>query len=207
MLLITLLKAVGIEATEVLVQTRYTGAALAAPSQEGGDPAVRSRHRVPPRQRTARRGSGSTRRARRAGSGRCPSMDARAVALYVTQGAAEDRRDAGELARRARRRRHVDNPAHRDRRGRSRRQPSGTSAITRSCCAGTSARPMLARSGSSRTSLAGWFPTVEVGKDVDVQDRSPAGRGYASRYRAHSDGLARREGRRAGGAASRPRPR
>jgi hypothetical protein len=40
--------------------------------------------------------------------------------------------------------------------------------------------------------LAGWFPTVEVGKDVEFSGDLPQGAARV-RYRAHSDGLARKE--------------
>jgi hypothetical protein len=40
--------------------------------------------------------------------------------------------------------------------------------------------------------LAGWFPTVEVGKDVEFTSNLPLGAARV-RYRAHSEGLARRE--------------
>jgi hypothetical protein len=41
--------------------------------------------------------------------------------------------------------------------------------------------------------VGGWFPTVEVGKEVDFDGNLPSGAARVH-YRAHSDGLARKEG-------------
>ena len=69
LLLITLLKAVGIDAQEVMVQTRLTGQPSVLRARGAADPALRSRHRVLARARAA--GHTSTRRALSRGSGRC----------------------------------------------------------------------------------------------------------------------------------------
>ena len=65
-LLITLLRSVGIEAQEVMVQTRMTGQPSVLLVEERGGADVRSRHRVPAR--PGRRARTSTRRARSRGS-------------------------------------------------------------------------------------------------------------------------------------------
>src|SRR5262249_6222145 len=124
--------------------------------------------------------------------GPVPSMDARAVALYVSQGepitvktpsASPDDHGvdgtwtirlapsgAGELDANER---HVGDHAF----------------VLRTSLAEKDARPQWVE----QNLLSGWFPTVEVGKQVDFADDLPKGAARV-RYRAHSDGLARREG-------------
>ena len=157
-LLITLLKAVGIEATEVLVQTRYTGAALAAhvDRRRPSRCSITASPTCPGR--AARPGSGSTPRARRAASGPLPSMDARALALYVSRGPADDGR--------RRLRRHPTSTASTGP-GRSSSPPSGAGDLDATerhigdhafVLRTNLARKTRARSGSSRTSWRAGFP-------------------------------------------------
>jgi hypothetical protein len=123
--------------------------------------------------------------------GPLPSMDARAVALYVSQGppiaiktpsASPDEHGvdgtwkiqlaasgAGDLDATER---HVGDHAF----------------VLRSSLGEKDARSQWVE----QNLLAGWFPTVEVGKDVEFTSNLPQG-AARMRYRAHSDGLARRE--------------
>ena len=175
----------------MLVQTRYTGQPSLLCRREGGDPAVRSRHRLSP---------GHERRAGHVARRHEPAEPARPAAL--------DGRARGRALRRRRRaRRSIKTPTARPTStastapGRSSSprparaistQPSATPAITRSCCACNlgekDARPQWVEQNLS----AGWFPDGEVGKDVEFTTNLPQGAARV-RYRAHSDGLARRE--------------
>ncbi len=104
LLLITLLKAVGIEAQEVMVQTRHDQPAIHRACAGRGDPALRPRHRVPARTRRRH----LPRRDEPPVAPRPLAVDgcARGRAAHGRSG--RDRSAAVELARRPRRRRDVD---------------------------------------------------------------------------------------------------
>jgi len=189
-LLITLLKAVGIEATEVLVQTRYTAQPSLLLSPKAAIPLFdHGIAYLPGAGGAAGQWLDATSPQSRLGP--LPSMDARAVALYVSQGppvaiktpsASPDEHGvdgtwkiqltatgAGDLDATER---HVGDHAF----------------VLRSSLGEKDARAQWVE----QNLLAGWFPTVEVGKDVEFTGNLPQGAARV-RYRAHSDGLARRE--------------
>ena len=174
MLLITLLKAVGIEAQEVMVQTRAHR---------------RSRRSCSPRTRRSRSSitASPSSRARTAGQyldatspqsrlGPLPSMDARAVALRIGR-ARRDRPPPAEHPRR---------PRGERRPGRSRSRPTARAiSSARSTHVGDGAfwlriepdAGRRARSTTSRTtSSAPWFPTV-VGRQEGRLQGGPRARG------------------------------
>ncbi|HEX9294546.1 MAG TPA: transglutaminase domain-containing protein [Polyangiaceae bacterium] len=189
-LLITLLKAVGIEATEVLVQTRYTGQPSMLLSQRAALPLFDHGIAYLP---GPGGGPGQWLDATSPQSrlGPLPSMDARALALYVSQGppvmvktpsGSPDEHGvdgtwkiqlsasgAGDLDATER---HIGDHAF----------------ILRSSLGEKDARAQWVE----QNLLAGWFPTVEVGKDVEFAGNLAQGAARVH-YRAHSDGLARRE--------------
>jgi hypothetical protein len=189
-LLITLLKAVGIDATEVLVQTRYTGQPSLLLSQKAAIPLFdHGIAYLPGVGGAPGRWLDATSPQSRIGP--LPSMDARALALYVSQGppamvktpsASPDEHGvdgtwkiqlsasgAGDLDANER---HMGDHAF----------------VLRSSLGEKDARPQWVE----QNLLAGWFPTVEVGKDVEFTTNLPQGAARV-RYRAHSAGLARRE--------------
>lgn len=191
LLLITLLKAIGIDATEVLVQTRYTGSPSLLRSEKvaiprfdhgiaylpgvGGKPGIWL-DATSPQSRL----------------GPLPSMDARAVALFVDEGPAKivdtpssspdehgvdatwkirvDATGAGELGAEER---HTGDAAFELRINLE--QPDARAQWL---------EQMLA---------SGWFPTVQITGDVDFKADLPNG-AATLRYTARSEGLARREG-------------
>ena len=172
LLLITLLKAVGIDAQEVMVQTRLTGQPSVLRAQGRGDSALRSRHRVPARARTAGTYLDATSPQSRLGP--LPSMDARAVALRM-DGPGGDRASS----RRAR-----PTTTASTRRGRSRCMPDGGADLDgEERATGDDAfwmRTYLTEPGARaqwvEDHLVGpWFPTVEVDKKVDFQGDLPRG--------------------------------
>ncbi|HKQ70215.1 MAG TPA: transglutaminase domain-containing protein [Polyangiaceae bacterium] len=189
-LLITLLKAVGIEATEVLVQTRYTAQPsllmspkVAIPLFDHGIAFLPGANGAP--------GQWLDATSPQSRLGPLPSMDARAVALYVSQGtpgmvktppASPDEHGvdgtwkiqltptgAGDLDAVER---HVGDHAF----------------VLRSSLGEKDARAQWVE----QNLLSGWFPTVEVGKDVEFTTDLPEGAARVH-YKAHSAGLARRE--------------
>lgn len=189
-LLITLLKAVGIEATEVLVQTRYTAQPSLLLSQKAAIPLFdHGIAYLPGVGGTPGRWLDATSPQSRLGP--LPSMDARALALYVSQGPAAmvktptaspdehgvdgvwkiqlSASGAGDLDATER---HVGDHAF----------------VLRSTLGEKDARAQWVE----QNLLAGWFPTVEVGKDVEFAGDLPEGAARV-RYRAHSAGLARKE--------------
>jgi tetratricopeptide (TPR) repeat protein len=189
-LLITLLKAVGIEAQEVLVQTRYTAEpsllfsekaaiplfdhGIAYLPASGGQPA-RWLDATSPQSRI----------------GPLPSMDARAAALYVSQGPAT----AIHTPSASPEEHGVDGtwkiqlgPTGAGDLDATERHTGDHAFVLRMSLGEKDARAQWVE----QNLLAGWFPTVEVGKDVDFEGELPQGAARV-RYRAHSDGLARRE--------------
>jgi tetratricopeptide (TPR) repeat protein len=189
-LLITLLKAVGIEATEVLVQTRYTAQPSLLMSPNAAVPLFDHGIAYLPGTGGAP-GQWLDATSPQSRLGPLPSMDARAVALYVSQGpptaikmpsASPDEHGvdgtwkiqlaasgAGDLDATER---HVGDHAF----------------VLRTSLGEKDARAQWVE----QNLLAGWFPTVEVGKDVEFTSNLPQGAAKVH-YRAHSDGLARRE--------------
>jgi len=189
-LLITLLKAVGIEATEVLVQTRYTAEPSLLLSQKAAIPVFdHGIAYLPGTGGAPGRWLDATSPQSRLGP--LPSMDARALALFVSQGPATmvktpsaspeehgvdgtwkiqlSASGAGDLDATEK---HVGDHAF----------------VLRSTLGEKDARAQWVE----QNLLAGWFPTVEVGKDVEFAGDLPQGAARV-RYRAHSDGLARKE--------------
>jgi tetratricopeptide (TPR) repeat protein len=189
-LLITLLKAVGIEAEEALVQTRYTAEpsllfsekaaiplfdhGIAYLPASGGQPA-RFLDATSPQSRL----------------GPLPSMDARAVALFVTQGPATAIRTPSASPDEH----GVDGtwkiqlgPSGAGDLDATERHTGDHAFVLRTSLGEKDARAQWVE----QFLLAGWFPTVEVGKEVEFDGELPQGAARV-RYRAHSDGLARRE--------------
>ncbi len=191
MLLITLLKAIGIQANEALVQTRYTGQpsllraehaaiplfdhGIAYLPGEGGKPGLWL-DATSPESRL----------------GPLPSMDARTVAFFIDEGPAKV----------------VDTPA-------SSPEEHGVDATWTITLSPSGAGDLIAderHSGDAAFELrmnlkqadaraqwveqylaSGWFPTVQVTGDVDFKTDLPKGLAIL-KYGAHSEGLGRREG-------------
>jgi transglutaminase-like putative cysteine protease len=190
-LLITLLRSLGIEATEVLVQTRYTAQPSILSAPHAAVPLFDHGIAYLPGQGGAP-GQWLDATSPQSRMGPLPSMDARALALYATQGppvivntpsaSPSDHgvegtwrvklaaSAAGELDATEK---HVGDHAF----------------VLRTSLGQKDARPQWVE----QNLLAGWFPTVQVGKDVDFDANLPGGAARVH-YRAHSDGLARREG-------------
>jgi transglutaminase-like putative cysteine protease len=188
MLLITLLKAIGVEAQEVMVQTRLTaqpsllrakGAAVPIfdhgiaylPGPNGGTylDATSPQSRLGP----------------------LPSMDARAVALRLDAG-------PGEI---------VELPASAPEDHGSEVEwtitlsPTGAgdlAGVERHSGDGAFwLRTYLSEAGARAQYVedhlvSGWFPTIAVDKQIDFKGDLPQGRAWV-RYKAHSDGMARHE--------------
>jgi transglutaminase-like putative cysteine protease len=190
-LLIALLKSVGIDATEVLVQTRYTGQPLllgstkaAIPMFDHGIAYVPGQHGKP--------GLWLDATSPQSRLGPLPSMDARARALFIDEGPAVIRETPSSSP---------------DEHGTTaawtvKLDGSGAGELTaierQTGDAAFELRTNLqqedARSQWVEQSLAnGWFPTVQV--KPGVQFKSDLAHGATElRYEAHSDGFARREG-------------
>ena len=189
-LLVTLLKAVGIEAHEVLVQTRYTAEPSLLFSEKVAVPLFdHGMAYLPGIGGGLGRYLDATSPQSRLGP--LPSMDARAAALYVDQGPATTIRTPSA------------SPEEHGVDGTWKIQLSASGAgdldaterhtgdhafILRSSLGEKDAQAQWVE----RNLLAGWFPTVEVGKDIEFAGDLPQGAARV-RYRAHSDGLARRE--------------
>jgi hypothetical protein len=189
-LLITLLKAVGIDATEVLVQTRYTAQPSLLLSQKAAIPLFDHGIAYLPGTGGAP-GQWLDATSPQSRIGPLPSMDARALALYVSQGPPSMVKTPS------------GSPAEHGVDGTWKIQLAASGAgdleaierhmgdhafVLRSSLGEKDARPQWVE----QNLLAGWFPTVEVGKDVDFAGDLPQGAARV-RYRAHSAGLARRE--------------
>jgi hypothetical protein len=189
-LLITLLKAVGIEAHEALVQTRYTAEPSVLFSEKAAIPLFdHGIAYLPGTGGAPGRWLDATSPQSRLGP--LPSMDARAAALFVTQGPAMVIRTPSA------------SPEEHGVDGTWKIQLSSSGAgdldaterhtgdhafILRSSLGEKDARAQWVE----QNLLAGWFPTVEVGPDVEFAGDLPLGAARV-RYRAKSDGLARRE--------------
>jgi tetratricopeptide (TPR) repeat protein len=190
-LLITLLKAVGIEAHEVLVQTRYTGEPSLLFSDKVAVPLFdHGIAYLPGPGGTPGRWLDATSPQSRIGP--LPSMDARAAALYVAQGPATAIRTPSASPDEH----GVDGtwkiqlgPSGAGDLDATERHTGDHAFVLRTSLGEKDARAQWVE----QNLLAGWFPTVEVGKDVEFAGDLPQGAARV-RYRAHSDGLARREG-------------
>jgi tetratricopeptide (TPR) repeat protein len=190
-LLITLLRALGIEATEVLVQTRYTAQPslllaphAAVPVFDHGIAYLPGTGGAP--------GQWLDATSPQSRLGPLPSMDARALAVYATQGAPVVVKTPSASP--------VDHGV--DGTWRVKLAPTGAGDLDASeTHVGDHAFVLRSSLGQKdaraqwveQNLVGGWFPTVEVDKDVDFDGNLPNGAGRVH-YRAHSDGLARREG-------------
>ena len=191
MLLITLLKSIGINATEVLVQTRYTGEPNLLRSTKAAIPVFdHGIAYLPGKGGAAGMWLDATSPESRLGP--VPSMDARTVALFVDEGPAKV----------------VDTPS-------SSPDEHGIDAEWTIKLAPTGAGDILGvehhtgdsafelrmnlKQADARTQWVenylanGWFPTVQVKGDIDFKSDLPKGAAVL-KFEAHSDGLARREG-------------
>ncbi len=191
MLLITLLKSIGIEATEVLVQTRYTaepsllhGSKAAIPIFDHGIAYLPGKNGAP--------GMWLDATSPESRLGPLPSMDARAAALFVDEGQPKV----------------IDTPpSSPDEHGLDaewtvKLAPTGAGDLSGvEHHTGDSAFELRmnlkqadARSQWVEQYLAnGWFPTVQVKGEPDFKSDLPKGAAIL-KYEAHSDGLARKEG-------------
>ena len=192
-LLITLLRAVGIEAQEVMVQTRMTGQPSVLLSKNAAVPMFDHGIAFLPQPGTPNGGMYLDATSPQSRLGPIPSMDARAVALRMDTGAAEVVQlpasspddhgadvawtitltpdGAGEV---------IGEERH-----------TGDAAFwLRSNLTQAEARPQYVEDA-----LVGpWFPTVEVDKNIDFKGELPGGQALV-KYKAKSRGLARHEGK------------
>jgi hypothetical protein len=191
MLLITLLKASGIDATEVLVQTRYTAQPSLLHSDKAAIPVFDHGIAYLPG-KNGEPGIWLDATSPESRLGPLPSMDARTGALFIDQGEAKI----------------IDTPA-------SSPDDHGIDTAWTITLAPSGAGDLVAEerhTGDAAFELrmnlkqadaraqwveqylaAGWFPTVQVQGDVAFKPDLP--RGVATLgYGAHSEGLARREG-------------
>jgi hypothetical protein len=194
-LLISLLKVIGIDAQEVMVQTRDTGQPSILLSKNAAVPLFDHGIAFLPGVNLFGSGGGGTyldATSPQSRLGPLPSMDARAVALRIDRGPAEI----------------VELPA-------SLPEAHGSDVLWtltlhadgsgdlagEETHAGDGAfwlRTSMTEEGSARASyvqnnlVSGWFPTVDVDPKVDFKGDLSDGRAWV-RYRAHSDGLARHE--------------
>ena len=191
MLLITLLKASGIDATEVLVQTRYTAEPSLLRSEKAAIPVFDHGIAYLPGKK-GEPGIWLDATSPESRLGPLPSMDARTVALFIDEGPAKI----------------IDTPASApedhgvDATWTIKLSPSGAGDLVASerhtGDAAFELRMNLkqadARSQWVEQYLAsGWFPTVQVQGDVAFKPDLPHGVATLG-YGAHSEGLARREG-------------
>jgi hypothetical protein len=191
MLLITLLRSIGIEATEVLVQTRYTGEPSLLRSEKAAIPIFDHGIAYLPGQNG---GPGMWLDATSPQSrlGPLPSMDARTVALFVHDGPAKI----------------VETPASSpsdhgiDAEWTIKLSPTGAGDLVASeKHMGDAAFELRTNLGQSDARAqwveqylaSGWFPTVQVKPAIEFASDLPNGAAVL-RYEARSEGLARREG-------------
>jgi hypothetical protein len=191
MLLITLLKSIGIEAREVLVQTRYTGEPSVLKSAKAAIPIFdHGIAYLPGKNGAAGVWLDATSPESRLGP--LPSMDARAEALFVDDGEPKI----------------IDTPpSSPDEHGMDaewtiKLAPSGAGELSglehhtgdSAFELRTALKQADARAQWVEQYLAnGWFPTVQVKGDPEFKSDLPRGAAIL-KYEAHSDGLARREG-------------
>jgi hypothetical protein len=191
MLLITLLKASGIDATEVLVQTRYTAEPSLLRSEKAAIPVFDHGIAYLPGKK-GEPGIWLDATSPESRLGPLPSMDARTVALFIDEGPAKI----------------IDTPASSpddhgvDATWTIKLSPSGAGdlvATERHTGDAAFELRMNLKQADARSQwveqylASGWFPTVQVQGDVAFKPDLP--RGVATLgYGAHSEGLARREG-------------
>jgi hypothetical protein len=191
MLLITLLKAIGIQANEVLVQTRYTAQPSLLRAEKAAIPLFDHGIAYLPGEK-GKPGIWLDATSPESRLGPLPSMDARTVAFFIDEGPAKV----------------IDTPASSpDEHGVDASwtitlSPSGAGDLTaeerHSGDAAFELRMNLkqpdARAQWVEQYLAsGWFTTVQVTGDIDFKPDLPKGIAVL-KYGAHSEGLARREG-------------
>jgi hypothetical protein len=191
MLLITLLKAIGIDAHEVLVQTRYTGQPSLLRSERAAIPLFDHGIAYLPGEK-GQPGIWLDATSPESRLGPLPSMDARTVAFFIDEGPA----------------RVIDTPASSpDEHGVDAKwtitlSPSGAGDLVaeerHSGDAAFELRMNLKQSDTraqwvEQNLASGWFPTVQVTGDVEFKPDLPKGIAVL-RYGAHSEGLGRREG-------------
>ena len=187
-LLITLLRAVGIEAQEVMVQTRLTGMPSIVLAKNVAIPMFDHGIAFLPGPNGGTYLDATSPQSR---LGPIPSMDARAVALRMDGGPGEIVRlpasspdDHGAdvtwtIAL------HADGSG--DLTGEERHIGDGAFYL-RTYLTQKDARVQYVEDNL----VGGWFPTVEVDKQVDFKGDLPKGQAWV-KYKAHSDGLARHE--------------
>jgi hypothetical protein len=191
MLLITLLRSIGIEATEVLVQTRYTGEPSLLRSEKAAIPVfdhgiayLPGKDGVP--------GMWLDATSPQSRLGPLPSMDARTLSLFVHEGQAKI----------------VETPASSpadhgvDAEWTMKLLPSGAGdLVAKERHTGDSAFELRSNLGQADAQAQwveqylayGWFPTIQVKPEVTFNGELPNGAATLG-YEARSDGMARREG-------------
>jgi hypothetical protein len=191
LLLISLLKSIGIEATEVLVQTRYTGQPSLLLSTKAAIPVFDHGIAYLPGKNGAP-GLWLDATSPQSRIGPLPSMDARTLALFIDEGPANV----------------VLTPASSpddhgvDAEWTITLSPSGAGdLVANERHIGDAAFELRMNLGQKDARAqwvelniaSGWFPTVEVKPEVEFKSDLPNG-AATLRYEARSDGLARREG-------------
>ena len=191
MLLITLLKSIGIQATEVLVQTRYTARPSLLRSEKAAIPVFDHGIAYLPGEK-GKPGMWLDATSPESRLGPLPSMDARAVALFVDEGAAKI----------------LDTPASSpddhgiDAQWTIKLSPTGAGSLVaeekHSGDAAFEARMNLKQPDARQQWVEnylsnGFFPTVQVKPEIDFKSDLPNGL-ITLKYSAESDGFARREG-------------
>jgi Transglutaminase-like superfamily len=191
MLLITLLKSVGIQATEVLVQTRYTARPSLLRSEKAAIPMFDHGIAFLPGEK-GKPGVWLDATSPESRLGPLPSMDARAVALFVDEGPAKI----------------IDTPASSpddhgvDAQWAIKLSPSGAGSLVaeekHAGDAAFEARMNLKQPDARQQWVEdylsnGFFPTVQVKPEIDFKSDLPNGV-ITLKYSAESDGFARREG-------------
>jgi transglutaminase-like putative cysteine protease len=191
MLLITLLKAIGINANEVLVQTRYTAQPSLLRAEHAAIPLFDHGIAYLPGEK-GKPGIWLDATSPESRLGPLPSMDARTVAFFIDEGPAKV----------------VDTPA-------SSPEEHGVDASWTITLSPSGAGDLVAderHSGDAAFELrmnlkqpdaraqwveqylaSGWFPTVQVTGDIELKTDLPRGVALL-KYGAHSEGLGRREG-------------
>ena len=191
MLLISLLKSIGIEATEVLVQTRYTAEPSLLRSEKAAIPVFDHGIAYLPGEK-GKPGMWLDATSPESRLGPLPSMDARAVALFIDEGPAKI----------------IDTPSSSpddhgiDAEWSIKLSPTGAGELTASeRHSGDSAfelRMNLKQEDARQQWVesylsSGFFPTVQVKPQIDFKADLPNGV-VTLKYAAESDGFARREG-------------
>ncbi|MFO0592742.1 MAG: transglutaminase-like domain-containing protein [Polyangiaceae bacterium] len=191
MLLITLLKSIGIDATEVLVQTRYTAEPSLLRSTKAAIPVFDHGIAFLPGEK-GKPGIWLDATSPESRLGPLPSMDSRAVAMFVDEGDAKI----------------IDTPSASiedhgiDAEWAIKLSPTGAGELTaserHSGDAAFEARMNLKQADARQQWVEqylsnGFFPTVQVKPEIDFKADLPNGV-VTIKYAAQSDGFARREG-------------